>query len=122
MIFTTRLANKKGLTRKQAMKMTKDRFADKRAVAATLMAKMDRTKTELAWNLNVLTFYDKDGGNTFHFDMGFRSDKELIYHLIAENGPENYPFETFTEIFPKQSKDNMVILKDCSHFLQDEKP
>jgi hypothetical protein len=42
--------------------------------------------------------------------------------MIAEHGPENYEFEEFQKIFVNQKKGNMVVLKDCDHFLQDEKP
>jgi len=41
----------------------------------------------------------KDEGNTFHFDMGVRSEKDNVYHLIAENGPENWNFEVYQQIF-----------------------
>ena len=46
----------------------------------------------------------------------------MIYHIIGEKGPENYDFDVYTKIFKNQKKENMVILKDCSHFVQDEKP
>lgn len=110
------------MTRADAKKMIKDEFSDNRAIAAMLLRQMDTKEKSLKWNRNVRTFHQKDQGNTFHFDLDMRSEKDNVYHLIAENGPENWNFEEYQKIFPNQKKENMVILKNCSHFLHDEKP
>jgi hypothetical protein len=102
--------------------MIKDKFADKRSYAAMLMRLMDQKSPTLKWKRNVEALNTKDGNNKYHFDVYYRSDKELVYHLIGENGPENYDFEVFSKIFKNLKKENMVILKDCSHFVYDEKP
>lgn len=99
MVFMDRLSKKKELSRKDAIKMIKERFADNRSSAAMLMKLMDQKAPTLKWKRNIESLYSKDGKDTFHFDEGFRSDKESIYHLIAENGPENYDFEVFNKIF-----------------------
>lgn len=47
MIFSYKLNENKGITRKNGMKLIKEKFADDRATAAIVMSKMDRTKNDL---------------------------------------------------------------------------
>lgn len=117
MCNTHLISQKKPIPRKDGMKLIKEKFADNRGYQAMLLKLMDMKSKNLEWTRNVGALYHFDGHDTFHFDEGFRSDKDLIYHLIAEQGPENYDFEVFSKIFKNQKKENMVILKDCSHFI-----
>jgi hypothetical protein len=52
--------------------------------------------------------------------MGYKSERQDIYHIISANGPENYGIENYIKVFPNQKKENMVIIKDIVTFA--EKP
>jgi hypothetical protein len=47
MIFSHKLNEKKGISRKDGMKLIKEKFADNRPIAAMLMSKIDKTKADL---------------------------------------------------------------------------
>jgi hypothetical protein len=49
MIFTNRLAEKKQISRKDGIKMIKEKFADNRSYAAMLMRLMDQKSPTLKW-------------------------------------------------------------------------
>ena len=112
------------MTRKVAMSIIKDEFKEDRAMAAIMMKQMDLKSKELKWVRNINAFYkdEIDNSDTFVFDEEQKSDRDDIYHIISENGPENWNLEVYQSVFPNQKKENMVVLKDCSHFLHEEKP
>ena len=89
-----------------------------------LFKQMDNKEKDLKWTRNIYAFYksNTDNGDTFVYPEDLRSERDDIYHIVSENGPENWNFEVYQNIFPNQKKENMVILKDCSHFLHEEKP
>ena len=85
----------KGLTRNDAKKLLKEEFADNRAIAAILLKNMDTKDKSLRWIKNYKTLYCEDGGDVFHFDVDLRSQRDNVYHLIGEHGPENWNFEEY---------------------------
>ena len=56
---------------------------------------MDSKEKNIKWNRNARSLHRKDGGDTFRLDLDYRSEKDNVYHLIAENGPENWNFEEY---------------------------
>lgn len=114
---------KDGLTRKQAMAMCKEKFAHATMYAAILFKMMDRKEEQLKWIYNMPSLYRQSDGDVIHFDEDvLRSDTDLVYYLFAENGLEKFTFEHCKKIFKNQPEENLVYMKDCGHYLMDEKP
>ena len=62
-------------------------------------------------------------GDIIHFDEEkMRSDTDLVYYIFAENGYETFTYDMVTKVFPNQPEENLVFMKDCGHYLMDEKP
>ena len=70
-----------------------------RAVAALLLRQMDPKEKGVSFKRNAKSLMLEDGGDVFHFDEGLRSDRDNVYHLIAQKGPENWDFEVYQKIF-----------------------
>jgi hypothetical protein len=56
---------------------------------------MDPKEKEVKFKRNAKSLMLEDGGDVFHFDEKLRSEKDNVYHLIAQNGPENWDFEVY---------------------------
>ena len=92
-----------GMSQDSAKKIIKEYFSNNRLVAAMLLMKVDSKESDLKWKVNLESLKPKNNerGYTFKFDLGLRSDKENIYHLIAdkgtpyEYGPKNWDFEVY---------------------------
>jgi len=97
MILLEVLRDDYDMTKQQAKKVIKEAWKDDRAVAAMLMRQMDPKDKNVKWNRNAtaMVISRKNPGNTFHFDLELRSEKDNVYHLLTENGPENWNFEVF---------------------------
>lgn len=85
--------------------------------AALLFKMMDRKEEQLKWLYNVkavsVIFFDEDT---------MRSDSDSVYYIWGDNGYEKFTHEMCLKVFPNQSEENIVYLKDCGHYVMDEKP
>jgi len=97
MILLEVLRDDYDMTKQHAKKIIKEAWKDDRAVAAMLLRQMDPKDKNLKWNRNATAMFISrtSPGNTFHFDLELRSEKDNVYHLLTENGPENWNFEVF---------------------------
>jgi hypothetical protein len=97
MILLEVLRDDYDMTKPQAKKIIKEAWKEDRAVAAMLLRQMDPKDKNLKWNRNTTAMFISrlKPGNTFHFDLELRSEKDNVYHLLTENGPENWNFEVF---------------------------
>lgn len=119
------IQKKDGLTKKEAMTMCKEKFADKKDNAAILIKLMKKKSEQIEWLYNTKAFFDKDDDISY-FDTSMKSDKQMIYHLIGLESPEttsdkigteDFPINTYKETFINQSDDNIHVMKDCGHFI-----
>lgn len=99
MIHLEKLKDEKGLIKAEAKRMIKEKFSEERAVAALLLRQMDPKEKGVSFKRNAKSLMLEDGGDVFHFDEGLRSDRDNVYHLIAQKGPENWDFEVYQKVF-----------------------
>ena len=103
------------------MTSCKEKFAHETDYAAILIKLMNRKEEQLKWLYNIKSFYDPEG-NVFFFNEELRSDNDMVYFLFGENGEEHFTYQDCKNVFRNQLEENLVYMKDCGHYLMDEKP
>ena len=103
--------------------MCKEKFAHATKYAAMSLMLMDKKAEQLKWLYNVKSFeLPGTDGEVMLFDETLRGDTNRVYYIFGDSGEESFTYQDCKNVFKNQPEENLVWMKDCGHFLMDEKP